>query len=432
MEPPLQTALIVGLLLILGNAFFVAAEYALVGTSRRRIEALAKKGSKSAKLVLAALDDMSTYVAGIQTLITLFGLGIGALTEPAITAMIKPGLSFLPEGAVSVISVILMSFPLVVLGELVPKYAALPVSDRFAMATIRVLRFSILILTPLVWAFKVSGRAVLKPFGVNIDQVEQAASREEIDQLLRDPTTENLDATHANLVSKALRLDQKTAEDLMNHRVDIQWLPLEITREELAQELKKIPHSRIPVARGDLDDIVGVVYLQDLVGRWDDPDFTLESILRPAEFVPESMGADRLVQRMREAKTQILIVSDEYGGTSGLLTLEDITEEVFGDLEDRLEADRPPIERVNDKRIVARADVRYDEVLEFLDYEDPSDTFTTETLSEIVMEELKRIPVVGDTVALPIGTLRVDHMTRRRVIRVSVEVTPRPVEAEEE
>jgi putative hemolysin len=233
-------------------------------------------------------------------------------------------------------------------------------------------------------------------------------------------------------VSKALRLDQKTAEDLMNHRVDIQWLPLEITREELAQELKKIPHSRIPVARGDLDDIVGVVYLQDLVGRWDDPDFTLESILRPAEFVPESMGADRLVQRMREAKTQILIVSDEYGGTSGLLTLEDITEEVFGDLEDRLEADRPPIERVNDKRIVARADVRYDEVLEFLDYEDPSETYTTETLSEIVMEELKRIPVVGDTVPIPIGTLRVDHMTRRRVIRVSVEVTPRPVEAEEE
>jgi CBS domain containing-hemolysin-like protein len=144
------------------------------------------------------------------------------------------------------------------------------------------------------------------------------------------------------------------------------------------------------------------------------------------------MGADRLVQRMREAKTQILIVSDEYGGTSGLLTLEDITEEVFGDLEDRLEADRPPIERVNDKRIVARADVRYDEVLEFLDYEDPSETYTTETLSEIVMEELKRIPVVGDTVPIPIGTLRVDHMTRRRVIRVSVEVTPRPVEAEEE
>jgi CBS domain containing-hemolysin-like protein len=110
-----------------------------------------------------------------------------------------------------------------------------------------------------------------------------------------------------------------------------------------------------------------------------------------------------------------------------LLTLEDITEEVFGDLEDRLEADRPPIERVNDKRIVARADVRYDEVLEFLDYEDPSETYTTETLSEIVMEELKRIPVVGDTVPIPIGTLRVDHMTRRRVIRVSVEVTPRPV-----
>jgi putative hemolysin len=183
-----------------------------------------------------------------------------------------------------------------------------------------------------------------------------------------------------------------------------------------------LPHSRVPVCDGDVDEVVGIVYVQDVLKNLGREDVTLEVIARPAEFVPETLTLDRVVQRMREAKTQILIVRDEYGGTSGLLTLEDVVEEIFGELEDSLEGERPPIERVGSQRVTARADVRYDELMDFLDHEvEPESPWTTETLAEIVVSELGRVPRIGDSVQTPVGLMRVENMARRRVTRISVQ-----------
>jgi CBS domain containing-hemolysin-like protein len=177
------------------------------------------------------------------------------------------------------------------------------------------------------------------------------------------------------------------------------------------------------VCRGDIDDLVGIAYLHDIVKNLRREDFSLEKLLRPAIAVPENLTMEKIIAQMRDSKTQILIVMDEYGGTSGLITLEDVVEEVFGELEDRIESDRPPIELLPGGRISARSDVRYDEMVSFLHLDiDTGDN--TDTLATIIVNDLERVPRPGDSVQTPLGTLRVENMARRRVTRVSLQLRP--------
>jgi CBS domain containing-hemolysin-like protein len=188
----------------------------------------------------------------------------------------------------------------------------------------------------------------------------------------------------------------------------------------LLKKLEFLPHSRIPVCNGDIDEVMGIAYLHDLVKLLGRPmEQGIETVIRPAIAVPENLGLDRIIGRMRDDRTQIVIVMDEYGGTSGLITLEDVVEELFGELEDSLESERPPIEIHPSGRVVARASVRFDELVSKLQVEldeDPS----TDTLAEMIMDTMGRVPQVGDQIETAIGTIRVDNMARRRITRVSL------------
>ncbi len=416
-----RTTIAISLILLFLSAFFVSAEYGLIGARRTRIEALARKGNRNAQVLLNAYHQMSMYVAGIQNGITLCGIALGAVTEPALTGLIEKPLAFLPSSVVRLVSILAVSFPLVTLGELVPKYIALRYPERLALITITPLRWVTMILFPVVWTTRKVGELLLKPFGIHIDKdSEEAVTREELLMLVQASREEgHFEDSQASVINKALKFDQLDASDVMIHRLDIKWIDQGLTREELPTVLGKINHSRIPVCNKDIDEVTGLVYLQDMIQAWDDPTFELTSILRPAVFVPSNLTLDKVIQRMREAKIQILLVRDEYGGTAGLLTLEDVVEEVFGELEDTLEGERPNIERLNSQRITARADVRYDELLEFLGLEVNSDTYSTETLAEIIIDELQRIPKLGDSIELDIGTLRVENMARNRMTRVA-------------
>lgn len=432
MEGDSRVTLVVSLLLLLGSAFFVAAEYGMIGSRRTKIEALANKGNRRAKVLLQAYGQMSMYVAGIQNGITLCGIALGAVTEPALTKLISQPLAFLPGSVVRFLSIVMVAFPLVALGELVPKYVSLKHPERMALATIGPLRFIITILYPLVWLTRKVGELVLRPFGIHIDQeTEDAVSREEFALMVQASHEEgHFDESQANVISKALKFDKLDTADVMIHRLDIKWLDKDIARDDLSEALRKIPHSRFPVCDGDIDEVLGIIYLQDIMRVWSTPDFNLQKVLRPAVFVPENLTLDKVIQRMRDEKTQILIVRDEYGGTAGLLTLEDVVEEVFGELEDSLEVERPQIERVNATRITARAEVRYDELLEFIGIEPTETGYTTETLAEIIVNELQHVPRLGDSVELPIGVLRVENMARSRMTRVTITQKTPPVEPE--
>lgn len=413
-------ALAISAFLIVVSAFFVSAEYALVASRRSRIESMAQKGSRSAKLLIQALDQTSRYVAGIQVGITLTGLGMGALTEPFIASLLEQSFGeAIPPAARTAVALLIGTFFLVVLGELVPKYLTLKHPEQLAIRQIQVLRIFVALLGPLAWLSQTVAAFALRPLGVDPNQLRDTSfSREELAMLVRAGEDEGiLEESHADVVTRALRFDKLDAADIMIHRLDIKWIDVESTRTEILTQCSTIPHSRVLVCRGDIDDVLGVLYVRDLLKPVSEEEFDLNRLVRPIEVVPENLTLNRIVNRMREARTQILLVIDEYGGTSGLITLEDVVEEVFGEIEDQLESERAPIERPAPHRLSARADVRYDEILEFLELP-PEDEPSTDTLASMLVQTLERMPALGDQVSSPIGLLVVENMARRRITRV--------------
>ena len=417
--------LFASILLILGSAFFVAAEYSIVSARKSRIEGLARKGHRGAKGLLKILADMSPYVASVQIAITMIGIGVGSLTEPFIAQwlqnLIGPSLPKAAQPVVSVLSIVLVTFLVVVFGELVPKYAALKASDRIALLTFRPLSWFTALFKPLVWLVQAAAGLVLKPFGVELGHDGgEGIPKEELLMLVRSGGAEGvLDKTQAELVTRALRLDTLYARDIMVHRLDVKWLDASLSREATLHRIVECPYSRIPVCRGDVDELLGIVYLHDIVKNLGNDDFSLEKLAREVVTIPENLSLERIVTTMREQKTQMLIVTDEYGGTSGIVTLEDVVEEVFGELEDGLESERPPIEVGPHGRLTVRAEVRVDEVLDFLGV--AYDEADTRTLAQTIVDGLGRIPRTGDCVEVPLGTLRVENMARGRITRVAIQ-----------
>jgi CBS domain containing-hemolysin-like protein len=311
---------------------------------------------------------------------------------------------------------------MVVLGELLPKYLALEHAETLAKFTIGPTLVLARVLSPLVWLAQTSASSLVKVFGITAAEGSENFQREELLMLVRaGKAGGGLDHGHADFITRTLKLDALTAKDIMVHRLDMRWLDIQTAGDDILPCLAKIPHSRIPVCKGDIDDLIGIVYVHDVIKNLNQPKFDLRKILRPAVTIPENLTLDRIVTRMRDERTQILIVMDEYGGTSGLITLEDVVEEVFGELEDSLEGERPPVEIHGGGRVTARADVRFDELIARLGL-DLAEEPATDTLAEMIVEAIERVPRIGDSVETPIGKMRVDNMARRRITRVSLKL----------
>ncbi len=411
--------------LILGSAFFVAAEYSLVGTSKSRLEAMSRKGRRNAKGLVKALDDLSPYVAATQIAITMLGIAIGSFTEPYVTNLLAKPLQHLDERVIRALSFSIVVFVLLVVGELCPKYLALKHADRVALLLFRPIKLLVAVLKPVIWLAQSTAGLILRPLKIDLREVNrETIQKDELLMMVQSGgASGELDKQQAEMVTRALRLDVLDAKDIMIHRLDIKWLDAATPRSELLARVVNIPYSRMPVCRGDIDDMIGVVYLHDIVKHLQDELFSLEKIARPVVAVPENLTMARILELMRVEKTQMLIVSDEYGGTSGLITLEDVVEEVFGELEDRLESERKPIERYPSGRISARSEVRIDELVAFLGLTlDLSDN--TDTLATIVINSLGRVPRTGDSVQTEFGLMRVENMARRRITRISLVLAP--------
>jgi len=429
--PTELTLLLASLALILGNGFFVAAEYSLVSARRSAIEAQAKKGNRAAKVLLDAMSDIAPYVAGVQIAITMLGIGVGLVAEPFVSGFLERlarqvmghDLAQPVAQGVSLVSLLLITYFSVVIGELIPKYVSLQRADQVALLTIRPLKLFITVLKPLVWLVQRSGAVILRPFGIDVSaEGASAIPKEELLMMIRSGgATGTLDKGHAELVSRALRLDVLTARDIMIHRLDIKWIDASLERVALLKRLKDIPYNRIPLCRGDIDDVAGIVYVHDVVRSLDSPLFNLENLSRPVVAIPETLSLEKIVETIRREKTQMLIVMDEYGGTSGLVTLEDVVEEVFGELEDRLESERSAIETMAGGRLSVRADLRFDELISRLGLDLEAET---DTLATIVVNLLGRVPKTGDTVQSELGLIRVENMARRRITRVSIHLAP--------
>lgn len=421
------------LVLVLLNAFFVAAEFALVGSRRSKIDQLAEEGERGAKSVQDALKNLDRYISGTQLGITLASLALGWIGEPALATMVDGVLEKLGIHAAAGVAhstagiataFLVITFLHIVLGELAPKSIALVAPERVSMILARPLILFSRVMSPFITVLNNVANALLRVVGVDPagGAHHSVHSADELRLLVMQARAQGtLNENDSMMLAGVFDFHEKKARDVMRPRTEVAAIPADATEDEVWAILRSERYSRYPVIGESLDDIVGVFLAKDLwlhQGR-----FTLQQFLRAPLFIPDSRPAERVLDDLRKTRAHMAVVLDEYGGTAGIITMEDLVEEVVGDIADEYDA-------------AAREALETDGVLELAgslslidvrsDYKVlvPEGDWTT--LGGYVFNALGRLPRVGDRVAIPGSELEVVAMDGRRVAAVRVNRVPAP------
>ena len=425
-SPEVGIALV--LVLVLANGFFVAAEFGLVAVRRSRIDQLAAEGDRSAQTVQHALKHLDRYISGTQLGITLSSLALGWIGEPALAALIDRGLVGLgmqaPSAAVHSAAAITMAFLVItflhiVLGELAPKSVALTKPEAVSKLVARPLALFSTIAYPGIWFLNGAANMLLRMFRIEpVSELEHAHSPEELRLLVTQSAQHGrLNATDTAMLAGVFDFHEKKARDVMRPRTDIVALPIDATDTEVWDVLRRERYSRYPVYKETLDDVVGVFLAKDLWLHDPATPFLLAEHVRPTMYVPDNRPAERVLDDLRRTRAHMAVVLDEYGGTAGMLTLEDLIEEVIGDINDEYDfATRQAVEANGVLELagsMSLVDVRSDYQLRIPDGD-------WNTLGGYVFGELGRLARIGDRVLFPGGELEVVAMDGRRVAAVRV------------
>jgi CBS domain containing-hemolysin-like protein len=422
----------VGLLLTVGTGLFVASEFALVNLDRGELEARRARGESRLGMTIAALKITSTHLSSAQLGITLTTLLTGYTMEPAISTLLDAPLRGLgiPESVVAPIAVtvaiVVATLLSMILGELVPKNFALALPIATARLVIPFQTVFTMIFKPFIALLNGTANAVLRLFGVEPkEELSGARTAEELSSLVRRSASAGvLEADTATLLSRTLAFSRHTASDVMTPRPRI----VTVQRAEPAQAVldlaRKTGYSRFPVIDDDIDDVVGIVHVKQAVAvpRARRSRVPVSALMTDALRVPETMNLDTLLGELRARGYQLAVVVDEYGGTSGIATLEDLVEEIVGEVADEHDRTRAGVVRGRDS-LTFPGILRPDELLERAGVTVPEEG-PYETVAGFVMNELGRLPAVGDEVPIGGGTLRVERLEGRRVDRIRY--TPDP------
>ena len=416
-----------GIVLTLGTALFVAAEFSLVALDRSAVERSVQAGDTRSVGVLAALRRLSTQLSASQVGITITTLLVGYLAEPSVAALLGGPLTLvgLAEGAVEPVSVglalLLATAFSMVLGELVPKNLAISAPLRTAQLVAVPMRVFVLVARPVITFFNGSANIILRAVGVEPkEELSSARTPQELASLVRrSAEAGTLDQTTARLVTRTLNFGERTAADVMTPRTRCVVVQRDDTAADVLRLARSSGHSRFPVVDDGLDDVIGVVHIKRAVAvpherRGDVPAAALAS---EALLVPETVRLDPLLVQLRSQGLQLAVVVDEYGGTSGVVTLEDVIEEIVGEVADEHDRRRSGGRRLRDGSWVVPGLWRPDELRERVGADVPDDG-AWETVGGYLMARLGRVPVVDDAVEVPTGSLRVVRMDGRRVDRV--------------
>jgi CBS domain containing-hemolysin-like protein len=416
----------IGLVLTVGTGFFVASEFALVNLDRGDLEGRQARGEKRLGPTIKALKITSTHLSGAQLGITLTTLLTGYTFEPAISRMLSGPLlaAGLPEGAVpavgSVVGIFLATIFSMVIGELVPKNFALALPLATAKVVVPFQALFTAVFKPVILLFNNTANAIIRSFGIEPkEELSGARSAEELSSLVRRSALEGvLDADHAVLLHRTLRFSEHSAADVLTPRVRMTAVNADDTAEEIIALATTTGYSRFPVIGEDRDDVLGVLHVKQAfaVALEDRARITASELMISPLRVPESMGVDTLLVLLRKQGLQVAIVSDEHGGTAGIVTLEDLVEEIVGELEDEHDRARAGVVRVG-RSITFDASLRPDELLDRTGITVPDDE-DYDTIAGFVTDQLDRIPELGDEVQIEGGTLRVERVLGTHVERI--------------
>ena len=425
----LQELLIV-LGLILANGFFSGAEMAIVASRRGRLRALAEKGDRRAQAALDLASSPDRFLPTVQIGITLVGTLAAAYggdrlvsgfttwiadhAPPAIAAVARP--------IALTVFVMLLSFVTLLLGELVPKRLALRQAEAFARLAAPAMQLFARIARPLVWGMSTATSAVLFLLGAR-KQTEPSVSVDDIEHLLETGRAEGiLEAVELSVASEALRLGERSVRDIMRPRIDVDALDIETPQAEIIGAIAMAGYSRLPVYEGSLDHIIGYVSIKDALRHaWMGWPIELRKMLHRPIFVPETMPLDRLLELFQKERNQLAIVLDEYGGTEGLVTLEDVLEELVGEIHDEhRQADAHAFVQREDGSWLIDGSVAVDDLVDRFGLKGEPLPRDYTTISGLVLAELERIPAAGDVVTWRGLRIEVVDMDGRRIDKLLV------------
>ena len=423
MSDPLRIVII--LLLVLGNAVFVAAEYSLVTSRRTRLEELAKRGNRRANTALRLLDEPVRFISTVQVGITVFGILLGALGEPFISSFFDDWVS---RGVAFIFSFLILTYLSVVLGELVPKSIALQRAERLALWLAVPLDWLGRVTYPLVWVLQRSANAIARLFGGQPAQAGMTMHTEE-DIRLIVAQTEEIEEAEEEMLYKVFDFADKEAHDVMVTRPEVVALSVDLPPQEALAAVSDSPYTRYPVNRGTLDDVIGILHVRDLFGALYDRGIdkvVIEEIVRPAHVVPETKDLASLLGDFRRQNQHMALVVDEYGAVQGIVTLEDLLEEIVGEIEDEYDLPDDSVERIDDRHIRIHGTFSIDDFNEQFGTDLPQEDY--HTIAGFVFGELGRAPQPGDEVHHDGLRFKVEEVDGQRIERLEVEFMERELE----
>ena len=421
------------LLLILLNGLFVAAEIAFVTVRRTRLDELADEGDRRAARALRLLKDPGRFLAVIQVAITFLGALASAVAAVSIVELLATplsGVSWIGEraGVIALLVVtLLVSVVSIVLGELIPKGFALANPDRIALVASGPISLFAKIVSPLVALLVLLTKVISKPFGIDPTRTPELSAAE-IRLIVEQGSQQGvLEAEEEQMISAVMSLSDSKLHEVMVPRIDIVAIDQEATFDEAVEVVLKEGHSRTPLYRESVDHIVGILYAKDLLRliAAGGPRPRLRDIMRPALFVPESQSVDDLLHELQRRKVHMAVVLDEYGGTAGLVTIEDLLEEIVGEIQDEFDEEEPMKVEIGPGEVILDGRAAIDDLTELvepaLELEDDEEY---DTLGGFVYHRIGRVPVVGDAVVIEPFVITVIKVSGRRVGKVRVRWTP--------
>lgn len=420
--------IIIVFILVFLNAFFVATEFAMVKVRKSRIETLVAEGDKSAMHTLTVVNDLNSYLSGCQLGITLASLGLGWVGEPAVARMLEPlfELFHMPAGLVHTVSFILgfsiiTSFH-IVLGELVPKSLAITSAEKIAMKTAYPLMLFYKVSYPVMWAFNNTTNLILKVFGVSqASEHDEAHTDQEIKLLVAQSYEQGLvDKAEMTLVDNIFDFSETTVKDIMVPRTDMECIFVEDSFDDIIAYALGQQLTRYPVCMDSKDNIIGFVHIKDLYKKKiEETDPDIRDIIREVKFVPESMSISELLKKFKKEKAQMVVINDEYGGTSGLVTIEDVLEEIVGEIHDEFDMDEgSDITKTEEGGYIIDGKVLLEDINEMLNTD--IDAENIDTIGGWVYSELKKYPAVKDKIQYADYDFIVLECDDRRISKVQI------------
>ena len=419
------------------NGFFVAAEFAIVKVRATQIAPLAAKGNRRAKIANELITHLDAYLSATQLGITIASLALGWLGEPYVASTIRPifeSLHIQDEGLVEGISFgiafTIITFLHIVLGELAPKSLAIQKAQSTTLWIAYPLRLFYLIFKPIIVTLNGLANAILRLVGIQaVSESELRHSEEELRLLL----TQDRDTSYTSkfLILNAMDFRKKQARHCMIPRKEMIALRLEAPASENLGLMRKNKFSRYPVYKGSIDNIVGIIHTKDVfkTDRDHRPDFTLESVLRDAMFLPETAPLEKVLETIVQKKTHMIMLGDEFGGIAGLVTLENVLEELVGTIQDEFDKEGPEVTKVAENEYLIDASITTNDVERLINQE--LSIKDIQSIGAFLIEQLGHLPTRGEVVAVPGAEFTVDRVNDRVIETVRVKKVPIEQEAEE-